>query len=171
VQISVDEMYDIFNMMSKIFGEDQRRPIERETDMKRTGLAHCLAAMMLAGLAGCKGQMPLHGHSATPAASGQAAINLQGNDTAAFFANPNTHAFYDLSVKTFAKGPKGVNFAVYQDQSYALFRALGASMGVPPAMMQDHLKLIPGQMVQIVTEDPGVLKDYDSFVTAMMGPP
>lgn len=37
-------------------------------------------------------------------------------------------------------------------------------------MMQDHLKLIPGQMVQIVTGDPGVLKTYDSFIEAMVGP-
>ena len=119
-----------------------------------------LAAAMLAGLLGCKGQIPMHGHGPTHAAAAQGSMNLQGNDTKAFFANPNAHAFYDLTVKTFAKGPKSVNFAVYQAQSYALFRALGASMGVPPAMMQDHLTLIPGQMVQIVTEDPSVLKDY-----------
>lgn len=130
-----------------------------------------LACLLLLGLAGCKGQLPMHGHGAMHAAAGGAAINLQGNDTEAFFANPNAHAFYDLSVKTFAHGTKGVNFAVYQDQSFAIFRALGASMGVPPAVMQDHLKLIPGQMVQIVTEDPTVLKSYDSFITAMMGPP
>ena len=138
--------------------------------MTRSGPAIplCLAAALLVGLAGCKGHTPMH--SAMHAASGQAAMNLQGDDTAAFFANPNAHAFYDLTVKTFANGPKGVNFAVYQDQSFALFRALGASMGVPPAMMQDHLKLIPGQMVQIVTGDPGVLKTYDSFIEAMVGP-
>ena len=127
-----------------------------------------LVVAMMASLAACKGQMPMHGHGEMPTAAGS--MSLQGNDTAAFFANPNAHAFYDLTVKTFANGPKGVNFAVYQDQSFAVFRALGASMGVPPAAMQDHLKLIPGQMVQIVSEDPSVLKTYDSFIEAMIGP-
>ena len=142
-------------------------PTDRDSDMKLFGIS--LAVVALFGLASCKGQMPMHGHGAMQAPTA-GAMNLQGNDTAAFFANPNAHAFYDLTVKTFAKGPKDVNFTVYQDQSFALFRALGASMGVPAAMMQDHLKLIPGQMLQIVTEDPGVLKTYDSFIEAMIGP-
>ena len=161
-------MYIIFNITSKIFCTLRRT----NRDMSPSGfvLRLCFVAAMLAGLAGCKGQGPLHGHGPMTAASAQGSMNLQGNDTEAFFANPNSHAFYDLTVKTFAKGPKGVNFAVYQNQSFALFRALGTSMGVPPAAMQDHLKLIPGQMLQIVSEDPSVLKSYDSFVEAMIGP-
>lgn len=98
-------------------------------------------------------------------------FSMQGNDTKAFFANPNAHAFYDLSVKTFAKGADGIDFPAYQSQSYAIFRALGSSMGVDPAGMQDHLKGIPAQMVQIVKDDPTVLKDYASFTAAMIGPP
>lgn len=111
----------------------------------------------------------LHGgpHHAGAASPG---FNMQGNDQAAFFANPNAHAFYDLSVKTFAKGADKVDFPAYQQQSYAIFRALGASMGVAPEAMQDHLKDIPAQMVQIVKDDPAALKDYQSFITAMVGP-
>lgn len=129
-----------------------------------------LASAFALTLAACHGSMPMHGHAGAASAAGPAGMNLQGNDTAAFFADPNAHAFYDLTVKTFAKGPKAVDFPAYQQQSYAIFRALGASRGVPPAAMQDHLKLIPGQMVKIVTEDPTVLKDYDSFIVAMVGP-
>lgn len=129
-----------------------------------------LAAMLVLGLAACDGQMPLHGHGAGRASPGQASINLQGDDTKAFFANPNAHAFYDLTVKTFAKGPEHVDFPAYQAQSYAIFRALGSSMGVGPAAMEEHLKAIPGQMVKIVTEDPTALRDYDSFIVAMVGP-
>ena len=130
-----------------------------------------LAVLMALGLSACRGPATLHGHGGMHAASGPTAINLQGNDTEAFMSNPNVRAFYDLTVKTYAKGPNGVNFQAYQDQSYALFRALGASMGVPPSAMQDHLKLIPAQVAKIVAEDPTVLKDFDSFSVALIGPP
>ena len=114
----------------------------------------------------------LHGgpHHAGAAQPGQPGFNMQGNDQAAFFANPNAHAFYDLSVKTFAGGADKIDFPAYQQQSYAIFRALGSSMGVAPQAMQDHLKDIPAQRVQIVKDDPTALKDYQSFVTAMVGP-
>jgi hypothetical protein len=126
-----------------------------------------LAAMLLV-VGGCDGHMPMHGHGAMP---GQGGMSLQGNDTEVFFANPNTRAFYDLSAKTFAKGTKDVDFAAYEQQSFAIFRALGVSRGVGGAAMQDHLKLIPGQVRDIVAEDPTALKDYESFKLAMMGPP
>lgn len=127
-------------------------------------------AVLAVGLSACDGHMPMHGHGGTHIPPGQAAINLQGNDTAAFMANPNIRAFYDLSVKALANGPDKVNFPVYREQSYALFRAMGVSMGVGPAAMQDHLKDIPGQVVQIVREDPTVLKDFDAFKVALVGP-
>lgn len=127
-------------------------------------------AVLAFGLSACDGHMPMHGHGGTHAPPGQASINLQGNDTAAFMANPNVRAYYDLTVKTFEGGADKVNFPVYQQQSYALFRALGVSMGVGPAAMQDHLKDIPGQMLKIVRDDPTVLKDFEAFKVALVGP-
>ena len=47
---------------------------------------------------------------------------------------------------------------------------LGVAMGVGPEHMQDHLKLIPRQVVQIAKEDPHVLDSYDNFVAATFGP-
>lgn len=130
-----------------------------------------LVAILTVGLTACDGRLPMHGPGAEHAAPGQAAINLQGNETEAFMANPNVHAFYDLSVKTFAGGTDKVDFPAYRDQSYALFRAMGVSMGVGPAAMQDHLKDIPGQVLRIVREDPTVLKDFEAFKVALVGPP
>jgi hypothetical protein len=129
-----------------------------------------LTGVLALGLSACDGHMPMHGMHHGGGAAALLAMSLQGNDTAAFFANPNAHAFYDLSVKTFANGTKDVNFPEYQEKSFAIFRALGTAMGVGPAAMQDHLKLIPAQMMKIVAEDPSVLKDYDSFKVAMVGP-
>jgi len=106
-----------------------------------------LPLIALLSLGACHGPRALHDHMMARMHGGQgggAGFNMQGNDQAAFFANPNAHAFYDLSVKTFANGADKVDFPAYQQQSYAIFRALGASMGGSPDAMQDHLKDIPG---------------------------
>jgi hypothetical protein len=103
------------------------------------------------------------------AASGEVTINIQG-DQAAWIANPNVRAFYDLTKDRLAASAPKLDFGDYRDKSYAIFRALGASMGASPEAMVDHLKDIPGQMVTIVKDDPKVLDSYDSFVVALMGP-
>jgi hypothetical protein len=110
---------------------------------------------------------------AAPAAAqhGGTTANLQGNDSAAWMANPNIHRFYDLSKATLGHGTAGVDVAAYEQKAYAIFRDFGASMGMKPEAMQDHLKLIPRQMVQIVKDDPHALDTYDSFTNAMVGPP
>ena len=75
-----------------------------------------------------------------------------------------------MTKQAFAQGPAKVDVAGYEQQSFALFRDFGKSMGVPPEHMQDHLKLIPRQIVQIVKEDPHVLDSYQNFVDAAFGP-
>lgn len=107
--------------------------------------------------------------SAADPAPPQAPATLQG-DQKAWIDNPNTHAFYALTVAAFANGPAKVDKARYEANSMRIFGDLGRSMGVPPAAMQDHLKLIPDQMIQIATEDPKVLTSYDRFIAAVMGP-
>jgi hypothetical protein len=97
--------------------------------------------------------------------------SLQGGDAEQVFMNdPNLHAFYDLSRAQLGKGAGPLDFNDYQAKSFVLFRAMGAHMGMTPDQMQDHLKLIPGQMVQIVKEDPKVLDSYANFVAALVGP-
>jgi len=97
--------------------------------------------------------------------------SLQGGDAEQAFTNdPNLHAFYDLSRAQLGKGAGALDFNDYQAKSFVLFRAMGAHMGMTPDQMQDHLKLIPGQMVQIVKEDPKVLDSYANFIAALVGP-
>jgi hypothetical protein len=107
--------------------------------------------------------------SAADPAPTQQTTNIQG-DQKAWIDNPNTHAFYALTVAAFANGPAKVDKAKYEADSMRIFGDLGKSMGVPPEAMQDHLKLIPDQMIQIATEDPKVLTSYDKFIAAVMGP-
>lgn len=82
---------------------------------------------------------------------------------------PQMRAYYALTVATFAHGPL-VNIDEYEAKSFAIFREFARANGANEEVMVDHLKLIPRQMVEIVKEDPAVLKDYDSFWVALSGP-
>jgi len=104
------------------------------------------------------------------AAAPSASANLQGADQASWIADPHIHAFYQTTVAAFAQGPAKVDVEAFEQKSFAIFREFGASRGMRPEAMQDHLKLIPRQVVQIVKEDPKVLDSYDNFVAAIFGP-
>lgn len=106
-------------------------------------------------------------HSA-PAPAGRT-VDIQG-DPRGFMNNPHIHAFYDLTVATLGPGAPALDVEAYEAKAFVIFRALGASMGGSPDAMQDHLKLIPRQVIQIAKEDPTVLDSFDSFTEAMVGP-
>ena len=109
--------------------------------------------------------------AAKPAAAGNT-VSLQGAgaEQSAWINNPHMHAFYDAAKAAFANGPSRVDAAAFEKTSMAIFAEFGKSMGMKPEAMQDHLKLIPGQVVQIAKEDPHVLDSYDNFIEALMGP-
>jgi len=130
--------------------------------MSRTFIA-ALAAAALAGAAPALAQHP----AAAPAPQTR---SLQG-DAESWINDPHMHAFYELTVQAFAGGPDKVDDAAYQKKAYELFAAFGASRGIKPEAMVDHLKLIPGQVVKIAREDPKVLASYQNFVEATFGPP
>ena len=97
--------------------------------------------------------------------------NMQGNEAQSWIDSPYIHSFYDTVVAAYARGPDKLDFPALEQKSYAIFRAFGASRGVSAEAMQDHLKLIPRQVVQIVKEDPKVLDSYENFCLALFGPP
>jgi hypothetical protein len=131
---------------------------------------HRLAAglIALAALAGASGAA-----LAADPPSGPVTKSLQegGGDHRIMMDNPNMHAFYDLSVATLRGNPAKLDIDAYEAKSYVYFRALGVDIGAGADAMQDHLKLIPRQVVQIVKEDPKVLDSYNNFLLALMGPP
>jgi hypothetical protein len=105
-----------------------------------------------------------------PAGAPSTTAHMQGNSEQAWINDPHMHAFYDTTVAAFAQGPAKVDVASYQQKAFAIFRAFGPAMGMTPDQMQDHLKLIPRQVVQIVKDDPKVLDSYPNFVAAIFGP-
>lgn len=119
------------------------------------------AALALSSAAGAQ-------HGAPQAPKGTTA-QMQGG-AAEWIKDPHWHTYYDMTKAAFAQGPNKIDVEGYEQKSYALFRDFGASKGMNPAGMQDHLKLIPRQIVQIVKEDPHVLDSYQNFVDAAFGP-
>jgi hypothetical protein len=108
-----------------------------------------------------------HDHAAV---APPASANLQGNDQQSWINDPHMHAFYDLSVKALAQGPGHVDKVKFESDARDIFRAFAVARGVKPEMMLEHLKLIPGQVIDIATSDPKALASYDNFVVALFGP-
>ena len=131
-----------------------------------------LAAVAAVSLGTAAWAQPHGAHPAAEAVAPSAAprsADLQG-DVDAFMNNRHMRAFYDLSVATLGRGAKKVDVPAYEQKAFAIFREFGVARGIGAAAMQDHLKLIPRQVVQIVKDDPSVLDSYESFTAAMVGP-
>jgi len=94
---------------------------------------------------------------------------MQG-DQRAWINDPHMHAFYQLAVTAFANGPARVDKPRFEQDARAIFRDFGRATGAGADAMEDHLKLIPDQVIQIATEDPKVLASYDNFIAALLGP-
>jgi len=98
--------------------------------------------------------MPAAALAADPAPSPPpASVNMQG-DQQVWIKDPHIHAFYQLTVAAFANGPDKVDKTRFERDAFAIFRDFGRSTGVGADAMQEHLKLIPDQVIQIATEDP-----------------
>ncbi|THD81914.1 MAG: hypothetical protein E7812_03665 [Phenylobacterium sp.] len=106
---------------------------------------------------------------ATPAATAPTTASLQG-DQASWINDPHMHAFYDATVAAFANGPAKVDQAAFEKKAHDIFWEFAISRGASPQAMEEHLKLIPDQVVQIAKEDPKVLASYHNFVEAVFGP-
>ncbi|HEV2531159.1 hypothetical protein [Phenylobacterium sp.] len=125
-----------------------------------------LAATALATAALAQGPA----QDAKPAAAAAPQTRSLQGDQSAWMNDPHWRAYYELTRQAFANGPAKVDEAAYQAKAFAIFRDFGVARGVPPEHMVDHLKLIPGQVVKIVREDPTVLASYDNFIAATFGP-
>jgi hypothetical protein len=114
-------------------------------------------------LAACSpAKMHAHGNAPRPTT-----YSLQ--DSGEWKRSPHVRAFYDATVATFANGTD-IDVDAYEAKCFAIFREFAHAQGVDEQKMLDHVKLIPRQMVSIVKENPAVLKDYDSFWAALVGP-
>jgi hypothetical protein len=92
------------------------------------------------------------------------------DDASAWINDPHVHAFYQLTIDAFAHGPDHVDRAAYEARFREIFTDFAVAHHMPPDRLLEHLKLIPGQTILIVTRDPKTLDSYDNFVVALFGP-
>ena len=124
-----------------------------------------LGALATAGLA----LTPIAAIADPPPHAATTTKSVQG-DQSAWINNSHMHDFYRAAVAAFANGASNVDVPAFEAKSHAIFDAFAVSMGADPKAMQEHLALIPKQVVQIAKEDPKVLDNYDNFIVALMGP-
>ena len=132
----------------------------------RRSVPSALAVALVLAAAAPSAQAQHRMPAPAPAPSGE---SLQG-DQESWINDPHMHAFYAAAVVACAKGAAKADVPAFETRSFAIFRDFGASRGTRPEAMQDHLKLIPRQIIQIAKEDPHVLDTYDTFVAALFGP-
>jgi hypothetical protein len=156
--IFVIAFYEGFTMLSKI---------------SRFAALGVVASLSLTGCSHTSAHHAFHAHEQTPApnpTSGPQSTTYKVNDDgSAWKQSPYIHKFYETTVATFAHG-NNVDVDAYEKTSFGIFREFARANRVSEDAMLDHLKLIPRQVVGIVKDDPKVLKSYDNFWTALVGP-
>jgi hypothetical protein len=141
--------------------------------MNRTlvlAFAAALAAAPVAVLAQDASSPPAQAAASKPAPKTYDIRDGSDAEMQAWINDPNVHAFYQMTVDAFAQGVDRLDRAAYEKRSHEIFRALAISRNIKPEALEDHLKLIPDQMVQMVARDPKTLASYDNFVVALFGP-
>ena len=109
----------------------------------------------------------------TPHAGHAVTLSLQGDEDPEiqrWWNNPHMGRAYQYAVMMLADGVENVDREEFQRGSEEISRDFAVSLGYDPEMMVDHLKAIPGQILDLAAEDPSFLDSYDSFKAAMHGP-
>jgi len=96
-------------------------------------------------------------------------VSIRQNDFA-LCGQPFYDNLYALTVKVFADGASSVMADEYAEQVFALVRS-SEEFAVNADAFVDHIKDIPGQLVDIILEDSEVLASCANFSVALVGPP
>lgn len=101
---------------------------------------------------------------------GSEMVTIPLNETSmARCGNTFFDSFYQLTKAVFAEGADTVVLADYQEQVFSLIRNSEEFKDNPEPFIE-HIKAIPGQIIDIVKEDPEVLDNCENFSVAMVGP-
>lgn len=92
------------------------------------------------------------------------------DEQAPWINDPHMREFYQATLDAFADGPDRVDPAAYEQRSREIFTRFARANNMPVEGMLDHLKAIPGEMIENARRDPQVLASYDAFIEALMGP-
>ena len=98
-----------------------------------------------------------------------ATVSMRQDDFA-LCGQPFYDDVYALTVEIFAEGAENVNLEYYQEQVFALVRT-SEEYGDDAQAFTLHIRDIPGQLIEIILEDPEVLASCANFSVALVGPP
>ena len=110
-------------------------------------------------------------HGGTASSNEPVTISIREGNELTTCVNPVWLDFYALTIAAFANGAANVDLPDYQQKTFALFRSSAMFAGADPKAVEDHIKDIPGQLVQIIKDDPKVLDSCENFSVALVGPP
>lgn len=79
-------------------------------------------------------------------------------------------SFYDVALETYKDGIASVEVADLEQQAFAWVRAAPEFADNAEGFVE-HIKDIPGQLVEIIREDPTVLESCENLAVALVGPP
>ncbi len=121
-------------------------------------------ALLAAALLGAAPAPAIAQESTTPQTYSARDEQAQWRDAPAF------HQFYQATVDAFANGPDRVDRAAFEERSREIFTAFAIANNMSVEGMLDHLKAIPGEMIENARREPEILASYDAFIEALMGP-
>lgn len=101
--------------------------------------------------------------------SGPVTISIREGD-GSLCIEPVFQEYYQLTVKAFAAGPASVDEEKFRQDTFDLMKTSDFFGDLTPEQIVDHIKDIPGQLIQIIREDASVLENCENLSIALIGP-
>jgi len=117
--------------------------------------------------------MALQGQSADNSAdtsSGPVTVSMAQNDFD-LCRDDFYIGFYELTSALYANREEAVTVAELENTMFSYIRSYPALSEAEAEAWVEHIDLIPGQLVDIIAEDPAVIESCANYSVALVGPP
>ena len=112
----------------------------------------------------------LHGQPSDAAEKGAVTVSMAQNDfdlcDEDFYVG-----FYEVTRSVYAANAGAVSVAELESATFNYIRNYPAMSDAEAEAWVEHIDLIPGQLVDIIAEDPEVIESCANFSVALVGPP
>ena len=100
-----------------------------------------------------------------------ATFSMAQNDDFYLCNDPFFLGIYEVITETYTIGIENVTVELLEENIFGFIRSWPGYSPEEAEGWVDHIKLIPGQFVEIAREDSAVIDNCDNFSVAMVGPP
>ena len=112
----------------------------------------------------------LHGQPSDTVEKGAVTVSMAQNDfdlcDEDFYVG-----FYEVTRGVYAANAGDVSVAELENATFNYIRNYPSMSDAEAEAWVEHIDLIPGQLVDIIAEDPGVIESCANFSVALVGPP